>query len=212
MISKWILSHGGHCRGVRRFVNLLSDSGRRELLVGRAPAAMTNHPRYSPPPPAGHRRGHRPRRPGYPTVARPGQAAAAAALRLALCARSSRVLPWPHDPYRGAPAAAAPVLSDATRSPKAFSRRAFDGGALAIAVVPPASAAASRSLTQPGPTHGQLDDRSARAQRARREPSRGLGRAGRSQGGAQRGEAGDRHGAAVRGGLGNHPVDATASS
>jgi putative serine protease PepD len=95
---------------------------------------MTNHPRYSPPPPPGHRPGPYDRvAPGYPGPQRPGAPQQPYDWRYATQQQAYR---GPHDPYRGAPQ---PPLMPGPQLPQAPQKRsragAFTIGALAIALV-----------------------------------------------------------------------------
>jgi len=95
---------------------------------------MTNHPRYSPPPPPGHRPGPYDRvAPGYPGPQRPGAPQQPYDWRYATQQQAYR---GPHDPYRGAPQ---PPVMPGPQLPQAPQRRSRAGaltiGALAIALV-----------------------------------------------------------------------------
>ena len=95
---------------------------------------MTNHPRYSPPPPPGHRPGPYDRvAPGYPGPQRPGAPQQPYDWRYATQQQAYR---GPHDPYRGAPQ---PPLMPGPQLPQAPQKRSRAGaltiGALAIALV-----------------------------------------------------------------------------
>jgi putative serine protease PepD len=95
---------------------------------------MTNHPRYSPPPPPGHRPGPYDRvAPGYPGPLRPGAPQQPYDWRYATQQQAYR---GPHDPYRGAPQ---PPLMPGPQLPQAPQKRSRAGaltiGALAIALV-----------------------------------------------------------------------------
>jgi putative serine protease PepD len=90
---------------------------------------MTNHPRYSPPPPPGHRPGPYDRMaPGYPAAPRQGAPQQPYDWRYATQQQAYR---GPHDPYRGGPQQ--PVMP---QEPRKRSRAgSLTIGALAIALV-----------------------------------------------------------------------------
>ncbi|MDT5264105.1 MAG: putative serine protease PepD [Mycobacterium sp.] len=95
---------------------------------------MTNHPRYSPPPPPGHRPGPYDRvPPGYPDPQRPGAPQQPYDWRYATQQQAYR---GPHDPYRGAPQPPAMPGPQPPQAPRKRSRAgALTIGALAIALV-----------------------------------------------------------------------------
>ena len=96
---------------------------------------MTNHPRYSPPPPPGHRPGPYDRvPPGYPGPQRPGAPQQTYDWRYAT--QQQQAYRGPQDPYRGAPQ---PPVMPGPQVPQAPRKRSRAGaltiGALAIALV-----------------------------------------------------------------------------
>jgi putative serine protease PepD len=95
---------------------------------------MTNQPRYSPPPPPGHRPGPYDRvAPGYPGPQRAGAPQQPYDWRYATQQQAYR---GPHDPYRGAPQQPPMPGSPQSRAPQKRSRAgALTVGALAIALV-----------------------------------------------------------------------------
>jgi putative serine protease PepD len=94
---------------------------------------MTNHPRYSPPPPPGQRPGPYDRvAPGYPGAQRPGAPQQPYDWRYATQQQAYR---GQHDPYRGAPQQHA-MPGQQVRAPRSRSRAGvLTIGALAIALV-----------------------------------------------------------------------------
>ena len=99
---------------------------------------MTNHPRYSPPPPPGHRPGPYDRvAPGYPGQ-RPGAPQQSYDWRYATQQHPTQQQAYrgPHDPYRGAPQTQAMPGPQLPQVPQKRSRAgALTIGALAIALV-----------------------------------------------------------------------------
>jgi putative serine protease PepD len=95
---------------------------------------MTNHPRYSPPPPPGHRPGPYDRvAPGYPGAQRPGAPQQPYDWRYATQQQAYR---GPHDPYRGAPQQPLGLGPQLPQPPRKRSRAgALTISALAIALV-----------------------------------------------------------------------------
>lgn len=95
---------------------------------------MTNHPRYSPPPPPGHQPGPYDRvAPGYPGAQRPGAPQPPYDWRYATQQQAYR---GPHDPYRGA---AQQPMMPGPQPPQLPQKRSRAGaltvGALAVALV-----------------------------------------------------------------------------
>ena len=172
---------------------------------GREVVQMTNDPRYSPPP---QHPGHRadPNAAGCPGVCRSVPARRTAAVRLAVChpAAAAAAQP-PYDPYRVAPAAAGRVPAP---MPQKRSRAgALTAGAVAIAVVSAGIGGGVALLARPdAPAYPTgVSAGPAPSVPAANMPAR-FRRAGRGQGGAQRGQAGDRSWPSDRRGLGHHPV------
>jgi putative serine protease PepD len=99
---------------------------------------MTNHPRYSPPPPPGHRPGPYDRvAPGYPGQ-RPGAPQQSYDWRYATQQHPTQQQAYrgPHDPYRGAPQTQVMPGPQLPQTPQRRSRAgALTVGALAIALV-----------------------------------------------------------------------------
>lgn len=151
MISKWILSPGGHCSGHSNRWSLQTidaDDSDANYSKEEQPAEMTNHPRYSPPPPPGHRPGaHESAAPGYPGQHRQGT-------------HPQQSYDWRYatqqEPYRGPQDPYRPV--DPTRmmpmAPPSPQRRSRAGrltvGALAIAVLSAGVGGGVATLVQPG--------------------------------------------------------------
>ena len=175
---------------------------------------MTNHPRYSPPPPPG-------RRPGVPEQR---------GTRILRC-RSGPILDqqqpydWryqtqqqqqrsgtlePHyDPYRGAArnCALSPGSVCRRQPPQKRSRAgALTAGALAVAMVSAGIGGGVALLAQPDPARSNVERHGAAPRHACRERACRLGRAGRGQGGSQRRQARGRPRQAIRRGLRDHPV------
>ena len=170
---------------------------------------MTNHPRYSPPPP------HQGRRPGdepHGGVSRSARAQRlpAAALRLAIrdtaAADHQQAIGSPMTRTAGRPSSRTPPLPPQARpAPKRSRAGALTAGALAVAVVSAGIGGGVALMAQARQSERRHVDHRG-AERSGCQPPGRVRRTGRRQGGAQRREAGDRYGAGIRGGLRDHPV------
>ena len=183
---------------------------------------MTNHPRYNPPPqpawPSARRRPHGAGYPGphghsgYPAAAlrlaiRDTAATDASAAAASAAAASAGLSAQPSDPYRGAPQQPhAPVPPQARPAPKRSRAGALTAGALAVAVVSAGIGGGVVLMAQARQPAAAARRSPRGTQRSRCQPPRRVRRTGRRQGGAQRRQAGDRHGACLRGRFRDHPV------
>ncbi|BBX00710.1 peptidase S1 [Mycolicibacterium moriokaense] len=112
---------------------------------------MTNHPRYSPPPPPGRRPGvpeHTPH--GYPGAQRPDPYTQPYDWRYQTQQQPQQSFRAPYDPYRGAPSAATGTYPQIPMPPQKRSRTGgLIVGALAIAIVSAGIGGGVAMLAQP---------------------------------------------------------------
>ncbi len=172
---------------------------------------MTNHPRYSPPPPPGHRPGvpeHA--APGYPGAQRPDpyqqqpydwryQTQQQQQTSVPLVRPMTRIAVPPHTarfPQAPMPRAAS----------EAFSRRCFDSRCARGGHRVRRYRWGSRAACAAGPARSHVERQRRRPRHACREPACRLGRTGRGEGRSQRRQARGGPRQAIRGGLRDHPV------